>query len=298
MDQLKSGKAMFIVALLVFGMFWGTSVPLNKMIVETGYRHFGILFWQMTISFGFLSGIILLAGGKPRIELRHWRVYLALAALGTVLPNIATYAAAPHLQGGVMAVLISLVPMFAFPMAVALKMEQFSWRRFIGLLVGLTAVVVLMAPEISSAEDTKLVFILLAMVPAAFYAMEGNYVAKLGIADLRPIEALLGASLLGAAVSLPLALMTGEFISPIGPYVRADYALVAASMINVLIYVGYVWLVGQAGAVFASQVAYLVTISGVIWSIVLLGERYSGELWIALSLVLVGVFLVQPRDET
>ena len=55
------------------------------------------------------------------------------------------------------------------------------------------------------------------------------------------------------------------------------------------------WLVGRAGAVFGGQVAYLVTGFGVVWSMLLLGERYSGWVWAALALMLAGLALVQPR---
>ncbi len=69
------------------------------------------------------------------------------------------------------------------------------------------------------------------------------------------------------------------------------------SLIHAAVYTGYVWLVSQAGAVFAAQVAYLVTGSGVLWSMALLGERYSGWVWAALLLILAGMFLVQPRGK-
>ena len=41
--------------------------------------------------------------------------------------------------------------------------------------------------------------------------------------------------------------------------------------------------------------SYLVTGFGVIWAIVLLGERYSGWVWGAMALMFAGLFLVQPR---
>jgi drug/metabolite transporter (DMT)-like permease len=65
-------------------------------------------------------------------------------------------------------------------------------------------------------------------------------------------------------------------------------------VLNALAYAGYVWLVGRAGSLFASQVAYLVTGFGVLWSMILLGERYSAWVWAAFALMLVGVALVQP----
>jgi drug/metabolite transporter (DMT)-like permease len=47
--------------------------------------------------------------------------------------------------------------------------------------------------------------------------------------------------------------------------------------------------------VFAVQVSYLVTIFGVFWARVLLGETYAPQIWIALCVMLVGMYLVQPK---
>ncbi|MDK2775562.1 MAG: EamA/RhaT family transporter, partial [Tabrizicola sp.] len=49
-------------------------------------------------------------------------------------------------------------------------------------------------------------------------------------------------------------------------------------------------------AVFASQVAYFVTGSGVFWAMLLLGERFSTLVWVALVVMLAGVALVQPNE--
>ena len=65
-------------------------------------------------------------------------------------------------------------------------------------------------------------------------------------------------------------------------------------MLNALAYSGYVWLIGRAGSVFASQIAYLVTGFGVVWSKLLLGESYSALVWSAFVLMLAGIALVQP----
>lgn len=75
-----------------------------------------------------------------------------------------------------------------------------------------------------------------------------------------------------------------------------DWALIASSTLHALVYSGYVWLVGRAGATFAAQVSYLVTGSGILWAMALLGESYSGWVWAALGLMFIGLFLVQPRE--
>ena len=54
-------------------------------------------------------------------------------------------------------------------------------------------------------------------------------------------------------------------------------------------------MVGRAGPVFTGQVSYLVTGFGVLWAMLLLGERYSLWIWAAMGLMAIGLLLVQPR---
>ena len=101
--------------------------------------------------------------------------------------------------------------------------------------------------------------------------------------------------LVGSAISLALALGSGQFIDPRGPWGLPDYAFVTSSLMHAVIYTAYIWLVGRAGPVFAAQVAYLVTLFGIFWSVWLLDEAYSKYVWLALSCMLLGIFLVLPR---
>ena len=71
--------------------------------------------------------------------------------------------------------------------------------------------------------------------------------------------------------------------------------LVLLAAVHAVVYAAYVWLAGRAGSVFASQCAYLVTGSGVVWAMALLGERFQPVVWLALAMMLAGVALVQPR---
>ena len=70
--------------------------------------------------------------------------------------------------------------MFAFPIALLLGIERFSWRRTVGLCLGLFSVMLMVAPETSLPEKMAVVFIPIALIAPIFYAFEGNYVAKWG----------------------------------------------------------------------------------------------------------------------
>ncbi|MCO4776237.1 MAG: DMT family transporter, partial [Lentibacter algarum] len=283
-------------ALLIMGAGWGITSPLSKIAVSTGHQPLGLVFWQMVIGAVLLGAIVFVRGGRLALGRRQITLYLAIALLGTILPNTASYRAAAHLPAGVMSIVIAMVPMFAFPIALALGQDRFSIARVVGLGLGLGGVALLVGPEASLPDRAMVAFIPLALIAPFFYGLEGNFVGKFGTAGLDPIEVLFGASVFGAVLSLPLALGFGHWLNPLGGFGAPESALVLSSIVHALVYAGYVWLVGRAGAVFAAQVSYLVTIFGVGWAMLILDEAYSGYIWGALGLMLLGMFLVQPRD--
>lgn len=289
--------AMLFAVLIAMGAGWGITSPLAKIAVSTGHGAFGLVFWQLLIGAVLLGVITYARGGRLSLAPQHLLLYLVIALIGTVLPNAASYSAAAHLPAGVMSLVLSMVPMFAFPIALAMGLDRFSLTRIGGLLLGLIGVAIIVAPEASLPHPAMAAFIPLALVAPFFYGVEGNYVARFGTAGLSPIETLFGASVVGVLVALPLSLAFGQWINPWHGLGMPEAALVLSSVIHAFVYATYVWLVGRAGAVFAAQVSYLVTLFGIAWSILLLGESYSGYIWAALGFMLLGMFLVQPRQD-
>ncbi|MFT4620366.1 MAG: drug/metabolite transporter (DMT)-like permease [Sulfitobacter sp.] len=285
-----------VLLLVVLGAGWGITQPLAKIAVSTGYRAPGLVFWQFGVGVIVLGAIVLAQGKRLPLGRAQLGLYVLIAFIGTLLPNSASYEAIRHLPSGLISILLSTVPMLAFPIALALGVDRFSFLRLAGLAFGLLGVILIVAPEASLPERAMLAFIPLALVAPLFYAVEGNLLAKIGMRGLDPVQLLLGASVVGAVVAAPIALATGTFISPLPPYGAPDFALVASGVVHGFVYSTYFWLVARAGPVFAVQVSYLVTGFGVFWAKLILDESYSIWIWAAMALMLVGVFLVQPRE--
>ncbi len=288
----------FAPAAMLFatGAAWGLTMPLIRVAVSTGHQPFGIVLWQKVIMAALLGALVRGMRLRGTFAVRHLPLFVMVAAFGAILPGYFSYLTAAELPAGVRSIILAIVPMFVLPMALALGFERPDARRAAGVGLGGAAIVAIALPGGGGVGPAFGVgVILLALISPVSYAVEANFLAWRGSEGLHPFQLLLGASLVGIVLTWPLAAATGQTIDLARAWGPADWAILAAGVLNALAYSGYVWLVGRAGSVFASQIAYLVTAFGVIWSMLLLGERYSGWVWLAFGLMLVGVALVQPR---
>jgi drug/metabolite transporter (DMT)-like permease len=289
---MTGGAGPFAV-LLLLGLGWGLTQPLTKIAVSTGHGVYGLIFWQLAIAVVVLGPVALWR--RAPLTRAGLVMSLVIALVGTLLPSAASYTAARHLPAGVMSIVLSLVPMLAFPVALMLGTDRFSLLRLAGLAVGLLGVALIALPEASLPDRAMVAALPIALIAPMFYAIEGNAVSRWGAGGLDAISLLFWASLFGAGLALIPIWTTGQWVDPRAGIGRAEQALIVESIIHAFVYSGYVWLVGRAGAVFAAQVSYLVTAFGVIWAMILLGERYSFWVWAAFGVMLVGLTLVSPR---
>ena len=280
--------------LLIVGVSWGLTAPLSKIAVSTGHHYLGLLIWQIIIMILSLGLIQIFRKKKLPLNLNCFWRYVLVALLGTILPNSIMYKAYFHLQSGIMSILVSIVPMIAFLLVLVLQMEKFEIRRFLGVLFGIFAIILIVFPKLDLGYIGEVGWILLALLSPLCYAIEGVWINKIGIAKLDPIEVILGASILGFFILMPIVALNGYWVTPYRVWGPAEFAITLSSLIHSIIYISYIWLIGKAGVIFASQVSYIYTASGIGFSIILLGEGYSLFVWAAVILMLMGLMMVRP----
>jgi len=282
----------FVIVLILLGVSWGSTQALGKMATATGHEPLGLIVWQSLIAVAVLSVLCLMRGKGLVLSRRTVPFYVVISLIGTVVPNVTFYTAVRELPAGIMSILISAVPLLAFPMALAMRQDRFSWVRVCGLMLGLLGVVMILGPD--TGGDVALLWVMVALVGPLCYALEATFVAWKGTPGIDPIQAILGASVVSLVITTPLALATGQWVDPF-PMARPEVALLILATLSAVVYAAYIWLAMAAGSVFTSQVSYIVTGSGVLWAMVLLGERFQPVVWLALVAMLAGVALVQPR---
>lgn len=289
-----TSRLKLVGTLVGLGAAWGLTQPLTKITVATGHQPFGLIFWQLVVVSLFMAAIQLALGKSFGLARRHLDLYVAIAVLGTVFPNFISYRSAVFLPAGVMAIIIAIVPMFAVPVAIGFGLEKPNLVRMAGIFAGGLAIILLIGPQAGLPPGIGPWVILVALFAPMSYAFEGNFLAWRGTSGLDPVQVLLGSSLVGIVLVLPLVWVTDAWVDVFRPWDAALYALLASSILHGIAYSGYVWMVGQAGSVFAAQVSYLVTATGVCWAILILGESYSGWVWGAFAMMMAGIALVRP----
>jgi drug/metabolite transporter (DMT)-like permease len=296
-EVILKRNLILIATLVLIAAIWALTFPLTKIAVIGGYRNFGIIFWSSAIGVIVLGALVRMRGMNLPYHSAALVRYLFVAFFGTVLPSAASYTAAEHLPAGVIAVCMPMIPLLSIPLAISLGLDSATPRRLLGLTLGVLGVLMITLPDASLPDSSQAVYVLLVLLAVLCYAIEGAGLGRFGRAGLDPVQLLLGASILSTMVSTPIALATGTFITPVVPFGVADYAVLLSGLANTIAYVGYVWMVGRGGAVFASQVAYVVTGFGVLWSMALLGESYSIWIWGAFIVIIAGLFLTQPAPK-
>ena len=284
------------ILLLAMGLGWGLAFSLAKLAIMAGGMPLGMAFWQMVASTVMTFAICKLRGLPIPFSRHHIVNYLIVSVLATSVPSSCLMFAAGRVPAGVVAITIAIVPMLTYALATGLGRERQSMVRLTGLLCGIVAILLLVLPETSFPDRSAVPWILVAAIAPTFHAFNNINLTRPAMADMHPLHIIFGANLIGAMTLLPMAVLSGQMFPLAFPFGVLEWALLGNSVISVLAFVSFITTIKLAGPVFASQTGYLVTISGVIWGMMLFGETHSTWVWASLVVMLIGLSLVSPRQ--
>jgi drug/metabolite transporter (DMT)-like permease len=177
-----------------------------------------------------------------------------------------------------------------------LRFESIIARRLAGIMLGMIAILLLVVPDQGLSNDDASFWILLVVVCALLYAIENVYISR-GIPvhiDIR--EFLFGSNLVAILLQFPLAIYLGVDESWTWLATDAGIAVIGIAVGSGFAYSMFFYTIKTSGPVFASQCAYVVTISGVIWGIIIFAEQHSVWVWISVIVMLLGLVLVTPDE--
>lgn len=282
--------------ILSAGTIWGATFSLALIATAEGAHPLGLSAWQVVLTALFLM-VACLTARVRLFNFKNLRHYLVLALVGITAPNLFYYYAAPHLSAGILAITVSTVPLFTYAIMLILRFESVIARRMAGIVLGMIAILLLVIPDQGLSSDDASFWILLVVLCAVLYSVENVYIHR-GIPihiDIR--ELLFASSLVASLIQFPLAYYLGIHESWTWLASDAGLAIAGTALGSSVAYAMFFYTIQTSGPVFASQCAYVVTISGVIWGIMIFSEQHTTWVWISVIVMLLGLLLVNPDDE-
>lgn len=280
--------------LIGIGLAWGLVAPIGKHAVSSGYHPLVASFWNVAAAALSITLIAALTRRKLVATRQTIFFFLVCGLLGRALPITLAYIAFAQLPVGTVVMLISTTPLLTLIVAVVVKIDALNLHKAIGLFLGLGAVAAIVLPGADNRITFEPIKLLVPLLIALSYAVEGTFIKSRKPEALDPISMVLGSTWAAALMLLPFAFAQENWFI-LGNLTTIEAAIVGGAVVHLCGYLAFVWLIGQAGPVFASQVGYIVTVSGVLFGIALFDERYPATVWFALAALLLGLALVKPR---
>lgn len=282
------------VMLGTMGLIWGSSY----LFVDLGLRSippFTLAAMRVACGTIFLVSVTYLAGHRlPRLG-KAWIYPAVIGFTGNALPFVMIANGQVHVSISLTAILISAVPLFTLVLAHFFSDDRFTARKVIGALIGFGGIILLFGPAALGGISSHFWGQVMMLVAAMGFAIT-TVVAR----HMRGTNALVSASqaLICAGIyTLPLA-----FIVEQPTTVRPEWiSLAAVAFIGIVAtggaYLIFFRLTAIAGPNFVAMNNYISPAIGVMWGVVLAGDRLGWEQIIAIVLILIGIAIatVQRR---
>jgi drug/metabolite transporter (DMT)-like permease len=282
--------------LLLMGILWGLALSLAKIGVLAGGHPIGMALWQVSTSSALLLGLLLLQSKLPVIRADVARFGLICGSCGVAFPAIALFWCALYLPAGVVAIAFASMPLFTYLLAVMLKIERAQRSRLLGVFIGLMAMTLLVLPESALPAPGLAPWVLLALVASMSMSIENSYAGGYRPPTVGTLELSFVRQGTAVILLLPLALISGTTLPLFESWGTAQYSATGNGVLSGVAFTILLYVIKTAGPVFASQTAYVITLAGVAWGMILFAETHSIFIWLALALTLLAIGMVRPQS--
>ena len=275
------------------GLIWGSSF----MVVEvalTGISPFWLAASRVT--FGTILTVLvwMISGGRFFLtDKTAWPSIVVIGVLSSALPFSLLSWGQTHVTSGFAGVSMASIALLVLPLShFFVPGEQMTLRRTIGFLIGFAGVALLIGPEAltPSGSDMELWGRVFCVLAASCYAVSSVIIRRLPPIDPLGLAAI--PLIIGAITSLYFAL-----------WIEGPPPAISTDTLWIILYLGLVPTAGanllriltirSAGPVFMSLTNYQVPLWSVILGIVILGEAPRQNLFLAMTLILIGLCLSQ-----
>ena len=283
---------LFDVSRLFFvGAIWGSTFIFVTLLL-TEFQPVSIAAWRILLAAAVLVLISFLTRRKFPRGMRHWRLIFIVGCLNSAIPFFLISWGQQFISSAESALLMAMGTFFALLVShYTSRDERINPSRALGVIVGFIGVLILVFWDISESGLGGLKGQIAVIIAGCSYATSSVIARRL--THLPSISTTAATMLSSSLYMVPLAFLLENPI-PADVSIGAALSLVYLGVVATALAVTIRFTIIRAnGAVFMSQVGYLVPLFGVIWSALYFADAVNLQTLLALTLILVGIAITR-----
>lgn len=279
--------------LFVAAAMWGGTFLLNE-IALADFAPVAIAAYRIMLAGLILCLVCYWRGLIPTLNPRIIWLVLAISLLNSVIPFSLIGWGQLRIDSSTTAILLATSPFFSLLLSHYMtRDDRFSWTKLAGLLIGFAGVLVLMWHGQAQGVGS-LAGMLVVVLAAGCYSLSAVLVRKLsGMPSLVLVASTLTVA---SAIMLPVLLWWYP------PWEQAYQTSTISALLLLAVgptataYVLRVRIVKSSGAVFMSNVGYLIPLFAVFWGWLFLYQKPSTVMWLSLAMIFTGLAVGQRKS--
>lgn len=285
----SSRDAQILAVLVGLGTVWGSAFVSMK-VLSTQISAIEVAESRLFLGGLLVLGIVLWQRLPVNLSPGNIAATAVAASFDMLLPFTIIAWSGGRIESGLGATLLSTMPLFTTLLAPAFFAdERLSAVRVAGVALGFGGVVVVTEGKVLNVTDGDALGMLAVVAGACAYSIGGIY-GRFQLRTQHPLSFTGMKLVLGSLICLPLLALSGGTGAYAGLNGEGLAAILALGLLATgAAYSAFFWLVSNAGTVRASLAIYLIPVSGLTLSWLVLGEPFGAATVAGAGLIIGGV---------
>jgi len=282
--------------LITLAILWGGSFFFVGVVVEA-LPPLTIVTLRVFLAAISLLVIVYFSGLRMPSNPTVWLAFIGMGVLNNVIPFMLIVWGQTHIASGLASILNATTPLFTVVAAHFLtKDEKMSTLKILGVVFGLTGVVIMIGQEAFGGLEDSILGQLAVLGAAISYSFAGIYGRRFRQLGIKPVVTATGQVTASSLLLIPLALFHDRPFTLPMPGIEIWLAIVSLALFSTaLAYILYFRILSTAGATNVLLVTLLVPVSAILLGTAILGEQLELKHMIGMGMISIGLLSIDGR---
>lgn len=292
-DQVQRNYSPHL-ALLVVQLMFGSAPILGKFALQA-FPPFAIVGFRVAGAAGAFYFLQKHRGSFGLDKPIHYLYFAAFSCFGVIFNQLLFFKGLSLTTATNTSLLAVMIPVFAILVSVVIGNDRISWKKVLGVILAAGGVVYLIDPmnaSFSSATTRGDILVLLNSMSYATYVA----ISKKLITHYGALKSIAWVFLFASLINVPVGLISLQSVELREVNLSAWVALAGIVLFpTILAYYWNTWALARVEPSVVAVYIYLQPLIGTLLAVFVLGEDWKPRIFLAMTLIFSGVFLVTRK---